>query len=530
MNIFSRVKQALFSRIVEASLPMGVMDMLKRWGKDPDVSQDALVRRYWGWTYACAQLSASRFATTPLRLYARRAVGESPVSNFSTVNVTKSEARLIRQRFKSNPAVSDAEDYEELTEHPLLDLLTNINDQENSYEAKELTCTMLDLTGDAYWMLERSELGLPTKLFVLRSQWVKILPDQKKFVLGYRYGCDGIGQVDLKPSEVVHFKYPNPLDPWYGMGPVQAASYAIESQEMREKFIIATMGNMARPDLIVKYVDGELEAKDRRLVEREWNNSFRGPAKAGKVKVTDHRFEIDKLGWTPQELRFNEGEEWVMKKICGAFPVPVGLVDTSLISRALRAGMEGGELFMAQFNTLPRCLRVEQKLNEKLCPMYDDRLFMMFDNPVPRDKQFELTDDNVRLGNGSVTINEVRARDGKDPVPWGDEPMAMQAVGGMDSFNPLGDSLSSGTTGATPYVRPLGLARGARSPGGPISDKSAGMTMEVEGQYVHPSLEGIPIRLLPGSGMGKHSPDAVDRIWARADDEGSGSLRRVFAE
>ena len=451
-RIASKAASRMFPRIIEASLPHGQLEWLKRFGKQPDISKEALVRKYWGWTYMCAQVSAARFASTPLKVYAARGKGQSVVKNFAAHKVDKAQSAWLRKRIgKSLPQVMGAEEFEELEEHPLLDLFEKVNDQENGFEMRELTCTMLDLTGDAYWYVERDKMGVPSKLFLLRSQWVRIVPDAKKFIGEFVYGENVFDDpVRFQPSEVIHFKYPNPTDPWYGMGPVQAAAYAIEGNEMREKFMIATMANMARPDLIVKYVEGALEPKERGELEREWNAMFRGPQNAGKVKITDFRYEIDKVGWTPQELRFNEGEDWIMKKICGAFPVPIGLVDTSQISRAPRAGMEGADLFMAQFNTLPRCTRIEEKLNEQLCPMYDDRLFVAFDNPVPKDRREQLNEDATKLGVCLTTINEIRKRDGDDPVEWGDTPIMLQQMQAQQSLMPGAEG------GAEETIAPLG--------------------------------------------------------------------------
>lgn len=545
MSFFSQIvgkAASLFPRVVQASLPSGTLEMMKRFGKMPDVSQEALVKKYWGWAYMCAQVSAQRFASTPLKLYASRSKGQSVVKNFATRKVDKAQSAWLRKRVgKSLPQVAGAEDFEELEEHPLLDLLQNVNDQENSYEMKLLTSTMLDLTGDGYWYIERDKMGVPDKMFVLRSQWVKIVPDKDKFIGEYIYGVNTFGgeAIHIKPENVIHFKYPNPTDPWYGMGPVQAAAYAIESAELREKFILATMGNMARPDIIVKYLEGELDPKERGLLEREWNAMFRGPKNAGKVKVTDFRYEIDKVGWTPQELRFNEGEEWIMKKICGAFPVPIGLVDTAQISRAPRAGMEGADLFMAQFNTLPRCTLIEEKLNEQLCPMYDgERLFLAFDNPVPKDKREQLNEDSTKLNTCVITVNEVRQRDGEEPVPWGDTPIPLQqAQAAAQQFAPLGSaSQVSPEAGASTnkILGKTGIQANSTQenedgfPGGALfgkEDKSAGngMSIEVDGAYVSPQLAGIPLRIR--NERGRFDRRGVSRL--RADRGVVESLKEV---
>ncbi len=538
MNLTTRIKMAtsiLFRRAIASSLPSGSFEFLNRYGKDPDISHTALVKKYWGWVYSCVNVSANRFASTPLRVYSSRGKGQSKVSNFSTKAVSREQSAWLRKRLgKSLEHVGGAEDFEELEEHPIIDLFQNVNDQENSFEMKELTCTMLDLTGNAYWLVEKDKLGVPSKLFVLRSQWVKIIPDREKFIGGYLYGWNRTPGESMKFEEkdVIHFKYPNPQDAWYGLGPVQAAAYAIESGELREKFIIATMSNMARPDLIVKYIEGELDATQRAAVEREWNAMFRGAKNAGKVKVADHRFEIDKIGWTPQELRFNDGEEWVLKKIASAFPVPLGLIDSSYISRAPRAGMEGSDLYMAQFNTLPRCTLIEEKLNEKLCPLYDERLFVAFDNPVPKDKREQLNEDSTKLNTCVITVNEVRKRDGEEPVPWGDTPIPLQqAQAAVQQFAPLGgasegspeaDASINNTTGKTGIQANSTQENEDGSPGGALfgkKEKGVGddMSMEVEGQYVHPDLAGIPIRLRVRNEAGRFDKRGVGRLRGTRD-------------
>ncbi len=531
MNVFTRLKTALAPKVTVSSLPGGTMEFLKRWGKEPDVSQSALVNKYWGWIYSCALLSANRLASTPLRAYVSRGTGESVTKNFRARRVDRRKAAMLRHRVgKSLAHVYGAEDFEELDEHPILELFAKVNPQENGFELRELTGIMLDLTGNAYWYVERDKLGTPSALFCLRSQWVTIHPDEKQFVGKYSYGVDKGDQIELKPEQVIHFKYPNPRDPWYGIGPVQAAAYSVEHQEAREQFITATMRNMARPDLVVKYLEGELDPKERQLLEREWNNLFRGPKSAGKVKVTDFRYEIEKLGWNPQELRFHDGEEWLMKKICAAFPVPVGLIDTTQISRAPRSGMEGADLFMAQFNTLPRCIRMEQKINEQLCPMYDSRLFVAFDDPVPKDVARQQQEDQVRLNTYQTTVNEIRERDGLDPVEWGDLPLCPQGIA------PLGSQPATDQWGNP--IKPEGEVSPKKEE--EVEEASEafekmiikavgeGVTMEVEGQYVHPDLAGIPIRLKPAmrNEHGRFDRRGVGRLRATGDEDRA--LRAVF--
>lgn len=538
MNFLRRAWSRFLSRLISASMANGAEMFFRSYGKPPDTSYSSLVRKFWGWTYACAVVSANRVASTPLRVYASRARGEGRIRNFATRPVPKSEAMRLRAQIKGVEHVQGAEDFVELEEHPLISLLQNVNEFENGFELLELTSIMQDLTGNAYWHVESDKAGVPTKIFLLRSQWMRIVPDVKQFVVGYRYGvetADNSG-VFLPANEVIHFKYPNPADPWYGMGPVEAALYTIEGMQLREQFMIATLKNMARPDLIVKYLEGELDRAERQALEAEWNAALRGPMNAGRVKVSDHRYEIEKIGWSPQELKFNEGEEWIMKKICAAFPVPVGLIDTTQISRAPRSGMEGADLFMAQFNTLPRCVRIEQKLNEQLCPRYDARLFVAFDNPVPKDRAAQLQEDKIKLETFQMTINEIRKREGEAPVPWGDVPLVPANIA------PLGDATSAEALNGREQRMILNdkavkYSLGDGSTGGASrAVKGEHAVLEVDGGYVHESLRGVPLvvrRRRRGTDfIDGEARDMAGRGYLHADASttDAGLLAQVFGE
>jgi len=76
----------------------------------------------------------------------------------------------------------------------------------------------------------------------------------------------------------------------------------------------------------------------------------------------------------------------------------------------------------AKFTISPRCLKVDTKLCEKLCPQFDDKLFLAFDDPVPENREELRVDREVNLSTGMTTINEERAKIGLEPTEWGDQP------------------------------------------------------------------------------------------------------------
>ena len=75
---------------------------------------------------------------------------------------------------------------------------------------------------------------------------------------------------------------------------------------------------------------------------------------------------------------------------------------------ANRANSDNAFAEFARNAVRPRLMKIEQKLNEKLLPRYDSRLFVKFDNPVPEDVQFKLDERIKNVQTGIISINAAR--------------------------------------------------------------------------------------------------------------------------
>jgi len=59
-------------------------------------------------------------------------------------------------------------------------------------------------------------------------------------------------------------------------------------------------------------------------------------------------------------------------------------------------------------------------MNEKVLPLYDEKIFCEFDNPVPQDRDLILKEQIGRVKIGIMTINEARAEQGLEAIDGGD--------------------------------------------------------------------------------------------------------------
>jgi hypothetical protein len=95
-----------------------------------------------------------------------------------------------------------------------------------------------------------------------------------------------------------------------------------------------------------------------------------------------------------------------------------------LSSETNLANLQAAEHQHAAKAITPRLRRRDQKLNEQLIPLYDPtgRLFLASEDPVAINFENSIKEEELYLKYGVVSINEVRASNGLEPVPWGQVP------------------------------------------------------------------------------------------------------------
>ena len=109
-----------------------------------------------------------------------------------------------------------------------------------------------------------------------------------------------------------------------------------------------------------------------------------------------------------------------VEDVCNAFHVPIAYMTTN----TNLANLQAAQLQHMANCIGPRLERRDEKLNEKLVPLFDPsgRLFVASDDPTPRNQEQQLEQETADLHWGVKTINEVPASRGLPPVTWGERP------------------------------------------------------------------------------------------------------------
>lgn len=388
-----------------------------------------LIQQLVGTAYACASLNADLVASTALKLYiVTRPDDEKPKSYLQARPVS----RKTLARIGDDPALSGfvAGDVtiQQVTHHPLLSLLKApqadpIDPGLSGYDFRYLTQLYLESIGRAYWLVERDGLGVPRKIWLLRSHLVREVADTtgQQILAYYEYGTQR-----YQPSEIIRFHFPDPENPYVGgYSPLMAAIEKIRISRKEDAHLGAMLENMGRPDAIWSPKGdtdgGGIGTAEAQRMRSAFRQAF-AMAGRGGVMISEVPGTIEPLQWSPQDIVEIDRAKAIKTDICNVFAVP----DAKLERNAANlAGAKTADYAHKTDAGLPRCRRIEETINARLVPMFDPsgRLFVAYDSPVPEDEIFALEQTRTASMSGAITRNEIRAAVGLDPVPWGEQPL-----------------------------------------------------------------------------------------------------------
>lgn len=388
---------------------------LHRWGEGllsakPRTKAD-FVRQFQGWVYIATKLNAQSVASIPLRLYVTKQQKTQKFKTITTKPITKEKLKYLLSNSGIEWYLTKSEDIEEVTEHPFIELMNNVNPYQNKRDLWEMTSMFLDLTGEAYWFLIPARLGVPKYIYVIPSQFInpKFGKSLDSAIESYDYES-GNTKASIPAEHVIFFTYPNPNNIFTGFSSVRGIADTIYIQNEMDAFEAALFENRARLGGVISQEEHVSQA-DKDRMQESFKQKHMGAKQAGKIMWLPKGLKYTRDTMTPDELNFIEGRKWTMEMICLAFDIPPGALTSKDVNLA---NANIADYRHAKNGILPRLRRIEEKLNEALIPRYDERLFCAFDNPIPQDREFKLKENTEYLKVGALSRDEVRSELGKE--------------------------------------------------------------------------------------------------------------------
>lgn len=296
----------------------------------------------------------------------------------------------------------DGEWEEELDDHPFERLLRHPNDTTSKSELFTATTTSLDVTGNAYWWLNRAGPGQPPdEIWYIDSSRILPKPDGRLGLAGYEY-LDGGQSFPLQTWEVVHWKRYNPFNPYIGLSLMESLAVTILGDISARKWNAKLFGeNNARLPGMVLFSD-MINNSDWQRIQEEFR---RAAAKREQLMLrgVGSKVEWKQASATQREMEFLEGLDAAKVLVWDAI-VP-GLA--SMISgNATEASSKTGETVFRNYAIYPRHVELAEKINHSIMPVYGKDLVFEFDDIRITDQVLKLRE--LEAYERAHTLNEVR--------------------------------------------------------------------------------------------------------------------------
>ena len=276
----------------------------------------------------------------------------------------------------------------EVLQHAASEVMACPNPFWTRFRLMEMTQTYCELTGKGYVLVTRDERSpLPVNLWVIRPDrlipWPAQLP---QYQWGWVYvSPDGMEKIPLRNDEVLFMHTPNPLDPYSGLGPTQAALIDIETSRYSGEYNRNFFNDGAMPGGILQ-VSNRLDDDEADALSDQWREQHRGVARAHRVAL----LEADSASWIgPSNAKDGDFVE-LRKQADTATRTAWGMHGSMLgLSEDInRSNAASAKEVFGTWKTEPRLKRWRELWNTQFLPMFGEPVVTEFDyaSPVKEDR------------------------------------------------------------------------------------------------------------------------------------------------
>lgn len=317
----------------------------------------------------------------------------------------------------------------------LMDLLTRPNPRQGWGSFVESVWGFRRIAGNSY--IEEiapdtgPRRGMPLELWPLRPDRMKVLGGigPSDLIHGYEYRIGGAEPIPFDPHEVMHWKYFDPLDDFYGLSPIAVAARSIDQSNESARWNVALLKNGAAPSGMfstpLDLGDDFDEFKDELI------DQYTGPENAGAPIVADNDLDWKSIGLSPVDMMWIEGRQMSATEIAlsqGVAPELAGSMEKKYSNYG-----EARKALMIE-TVLPEWDDFRDELNHWLVPRYGDGLYLDYDRDgieaLKEERAALYTSVAVAVDKGFMTRRQAAAEIGSDADDLGPEADVLTVSGG----------------------------------------------------------------------------------------------------
>lgn len=297
--------------------------------------------------------------------------------------------------------------------HPLGVLLENPNPFLSGWDFRFLSELYLRAIGQCYWHFTGS--SLKRELWLYPPNWVTPILGNDRNVAGYDVQMlvtGGVRVIRVPASQMVWVRTPDPLEPYSrGLGDALSIASEVDTFELASESDRRFFENDASPPGAL-VVPGRLTEDESGRMRDDFQNKQGGPENQGRPMVLFGGMDWKTFRQGRREMDFIDGQKYLRDVIiAGVHKHVLGITEDVNFAAAKAADYQ-----VSKWELAPR-VPMWQNNMRVLARLYDERLRVIWDNPVPVDETIELTKSNEGLLRGAITRAEWRKTNGYPELP-----------------------------------------------------------------------------------------------------------------
>jgi len=271
----------------------------------------------------------------------------------------------------------------------------------------ELQQSYLELTGEGPLVVARDPRAtFPTGLWPVRPDRLRPVPDPDTWLKGWIYTGPSGEQVPLLPDELIMEKYPNPWDPYRGLGPVQAILIDVQAAQYSASWNLNFFLNSAEPGGIIEvdhsFADGEWDD-----LTEHWRESHQGVSRAHRVAVLEggQKWVANQMSLKDMDFANLRGvSRDIIREAFGLHKSIMGVSDD-----VNRANAQTAEEVFQGVKVVTRLDRKKDVLNEQFLPLFGSTgqgVELDYVSPKPPNREEDIAELAGKASAAAVLISQ----------------------------------------------------------------------------------------------------------------------------
>lgn len=292
---------------------------------------------------------------------------------------------------------------------PTPSVLLKPNETQTTFEFIHQLVCMMALHGSAYIWAPSAAGELPVEMRNIHPQQVKGLVQTDTGAFAYQIGNEKYSMNEIRALHWVIF--PNQKK---GLSPLEVQRNTIGMGIAMDRFLAQFYGEGATPSSVLES-DSSLTPEQASILRDSWEDAH---YKRRRPAVLTNGLKWRPITTSAADMQMIEHRESIIRDIARAYRIPLHLIVGSGGDSQTYQNVEQAGINFVRYTLLPWMRRIEDAISEML-PLTQKVRFNA-DEFQRADLQTRVNAQRTQIESGTLSPNEARAQENRDPYDGGD--------------------------------------------------------------------------------------------------------------